>query len=105
MTPDELKKSLKDTFKGAFRATSWDDDGFDFYVIPQVPDWEQTDDELMLWIWPDPGKNIRLAVLDVEQSAGEWVVSTPEKKWTFRQMPEETRKPFIAAMRKAGLDG
>lgn len=105
MTPEELKKNLKATFGGAIHAVSWADDGFDFYVIPQVPDWEQTPDETVLWIWPDPGKNIRLVVLDIEINGDEWTVTTPEKKWSFRPMPEEIHKPFIKAMRAGGLDG
>lgn len=103
MTPDDLRNKLKSTFGKALRAVSWEQD-FDFYVIPEVPTVSQTDDELVLWLWPDIGKNFILLVLDVEEDGNEWVVTTPEQKWTFHQITDDTKKLFIDSMRKSGAD-
>jgi len=102
MNYEELKKKLDATFHGAVRAVSWKAD-FDFYAVYQLPPSRQSEDETVILLYPQPGKDFMLTVLDVEEKEDEWVVSTPDEKWSFRHLPEEDLPLYVADMRKAGI--
>lgn len=104
LTQDGLRKEIKEAFGGALRAVS-EDQPFDLIAIPQViRGLDEEEGGVWLALYPSATKEFRLFVTDVDDQGDEWLVTTPEQRWSFRPVPETVdRERFIKDMREAGV--
>ena len=103
MKANELKMLLDARFEGAVRAVSWEGD-FDFYAVYQLPPHSQPDDKTVVLLFPQPGKDFYLEVINVEDQADEIVLSTPDRRWSLRPLPAEHLSEYKAGMKRGGVE-